>query len=66
MQTRVAATNHVLGQVKSIKMTGLAPFVVGHLQDLRVSEINKSKDLRKILIYMHALGEKLEQLSPRP
>jgi len=61
VQTRVAATNHVLGQVKGIKMTGLAPFVAEHLQDLRVTEIDKSKDLRKIIIYMHALGEKFEQ-----
>jgi len=43
-------------------MTGLAPFVVEHLQDLRVIEIDKSKDLRKIIIYMHALGERFEQL----
>ncbi|KAI1878317.1 uncharacterized protein JN550_000499 [Neoarthrinium moseri] len=44
-------------QIKSIKMTGLAPFVVERLQDLRVSEIDKSKDLRKIIIYMHALAQ---------
>jgi hypothetical protein len=62
VQTRVSATNHVLGQVKGIKMTGLAPFVVEHLQDLRVTEIDKSKDLRKVIIYMHALGKRLEQL----
>ncbi|KAH8198816.1 hypothetical protein TruAng_007039 [Truncatella angustata] len=57
VQTRVSATNHVLGQVKSIKMTGLAPFVVEYLQDLRVTEVDKSKDLRKIIIYMHALAQ---------
>lgn len=56
VQTRVSATNHILGQVKSIKMTGLAPFVAEYLQDLRVEEIDKSKDIRKIQIYMHALG----------
>lgn len=60
VQTRVSATNHVLGQVKGIKMTGLAPFVAKQVQDLRITEVDKSKDLRKIIIYMHALGKEFE------
>lgn len=62
MQARVSATNHVLGQVKGIKMTGLAPLVAKQLQDFRISEVDKSKDLRKIIIYMHALGKEFVQL----
>lgn len=57
IQKRVAATSVVLGQLKGIKMTGLAPTVGGHLQALRVDELQKSKKSRVYQIALFGLGQ---------
>lgn len=56
IQCRVAATSGILAQLKGIKMTGLAPIAANTLQELRVTEVNKSKDLRVLSILLFALS----------
>lgn len=46
IQSRVAKTSKVLGQIKAIKMFGLGPTISLYLQRLRVAEINISKKYR--------------------
>lgn len=44
-------------------MTGLSPVVAGSLQQLRLAEIGKSKDMRKIIILLHGICELFSPLS---
>ncbi|KAK5996562.1 ABC multidrug transporter B [Cladobotryum mycophilum] len=56
IQERVATTANILGQVKGIKMTGLAPVVSEHIQNLRVVEVKYSKQMRVLNVALHAMG----------
>lgn len=56
IQKRVAATSAVLGQLKGIKMTGLAPTISSNLQGLRVTEVQNSKKSRVYQITLFGLG----------
>ncbi|KAJ3494640.1 hypothetical protein NLG97_g3948 [Lecanicillium saksenae] len=46
IQSRVAKTSRVLGQIQAIKMFGLGPTISTYLQQLRVDEIDISKGYR--------------------
>ncbi|KAM4066385.1 ABC transporter [Hirsutella rhossiliensis] len=56
IQTRVSAASNVLSQLKSIKMSGLAPAVTDYLQELRVNEMKYSRKLRVLFIAMHVIA----------
>lgn len=56
VQARVSATSDVLTHIKGIKMTGLVPNVSEYIHGLRVTEVDFSKKLRTLLIFMHAIG----------
>ncbi|CEJ89530.1 hypothetical protein VHEMI05371 [[Torrubiella] hemipterigena] len=64
IQTRVAATSVVLGQLKGIKMTGLAPTVGDKLQGLRVDELQKSKKSRVYQIALFGLATFSNNITP--
>lgn len=57
VQTRVATTSDVLGQIKSIKMSGLSPAISKRIQGLRVVELMYSKRLRRLIVVMHSTGK---------
>lgn len=48
IQSRVAKTSRVLGQIKAIKMFGLGPTISSYLQRLRIEEIDVSKKYRGV------------------
>ncbi len=53
VQARVAATTNVLAQMKSIRMSGLAPAAKKYLQSLRTEEIDISMKERHMRIVLH-------------
>lgn len=57
IQKRVGATTQVLGSIKSMKMLGLAAKMTDIVQDLRVTELQKSKKFRKVQITNIILGK---------
>lgn len=57
IQQRVAATTHILGQLKGIKMIGLGPTVAKAIQKLRVSEVAQSKKFRVFQVILFGLGK---------
>jgi hypothetical protein len=56
IQGRVSATLSVLSQLKGIKMSGLAPTAANNIQELRVTEVKKSKNLRILSILLFAIS----------
>ncbi|KAK4863967.1 hypothetical protein LT330_010322 [Penicillium expansum] len=64
IQKRVGATTQVLGSIKSMKMLGLAAKMTDIVQDLRVTELQKSKKFRKVQITNIILGNAPGLLSP--
>lgn len=56
IELRVAATSNVLAQLKSVKITGLAPLVTERLEKLRNEEILASLKERHMRIILHAIG----------
>jgi hypothetical protein len=55
VQARVASANHLLKQIKGVKMTGLTSVAADHVQGLRLEEVSKSKDMRKVIILTFGL-----------
>lgn len=48
IEDRIAATSNILAQMKDIKMTGLAPSMATHLNQLRAKEVEVSLRTRRI------------------
>lgn len=57
IQQRVAATTHILSQLKGVKMIGLAPAVANIIQKLRITEVSQSKKLRVFQVILFGLGK---------
>lgn len=53
VQARVAATSNILAQMKSIRMSGLAPAAAAYLQKLRSEEIAVSMKERHMRVVLH-------------
>lgn len=66
VQARVSATSDVLSHIKGIKMMGLVPNLSEYIHGLRVIEVDFSKKLRTLLIFMHAIGSYMPIYPQRP
>ncbi|EQL02449.1 ABC transporter, transmembrane domain, type 1 [Ophiocordyceps sinensis CO18] len=64
VQARVSATSDVLSHIKGIKMMGLVPNVSEYIHGLRVIEVDFSKKLRTLLIFMHAIASFSTSITP--
>jgi hypothetical protein len=56
VQERVSATSSMLGQMKGIKITGMAGSFSSIIQSLREQEISVPKKFRGFLVSLQALG----------
>jgi hypothetical protein len=48
-QKRVAATSHVLGSIKSLRLSGLNEYAFNFLEKLRIKELEVSRKFRLLL-----------------
>lgn len=64
IERRVAETKDAIGQLKAIKMAGLAPFFTKHLQNLREDEIKTSLPERTVRVGLLSMGAFSESITP--
>ncbi|OAQ95889.1 hypothetical protein LLEC1_01632 [Akanthomyces lecanii] len=64
IETRVAKTSNILGQLPGIKMLGLGPTISIYLQRLRVKEVEVSKDYRILVSLSVLLVQFADLMSP--
>ncbi|KAI1853220.1 hypothetical protein JX266_001926 [Neoarthrinium moseri] len=64
VQRRVGITSQMLGHMKSIKMSGLAPKLAATITQMRVDEIAAAKPFRMIMVSTAALAQIPVLLSP--
>ena len=56
LQTRIAVTAGILGGMKSIKLAGLTNRTFSTIHSLRVTELEASKKLRRVMIWVILLS----------
>ncbi|KAJ5765749.1 hypothetical protein N7520_005308 [Penicillium odoratum] len=64
VQERIAVTSSMLRDMKSVKMLGLTDVFLGLVTKLRVAELEKSSQYRKLVVWMLLLSNVPSDLAP--
>ncbi|OAR02083.1 hypothetical protein LLEC1_05009 [Akanthomyces lecanii] len=64
IEDRVAETSNILAQIKDIKMTGLAPSMASHLNQLRAKEVEVSLTDRRVVCITFGISAFAETITP--
>ncbi|KAK1689651.1 ABC transporter [Colletotrichum godetiae] len=64
VQKRITVTAEVLGAIKETKMLGMVDFLQHAIQDLRIAELRRAKQYRRLITYMNMLGNAPSMVGP--
>ncbi|KAK1622226.1 ABC transporter [Colletotrichum phormii] len=64
VQKRITVTSEVLGEIKETKMLEMVDFLQHAIQDLRIAELRRAKQYRRLITYMNMLGNAPPMVGP--